>query len=635
MATTPTPAGLSRRRLLQIGVGSAGALVAGIADPATAAPKVASLDVLALQRPVYAGIWEPNGGGQYLRLDRTYDPFLADYGEMWGKNFRIRTLTSYVGEGNQVFYSAAYNASSAGQYLRLGRDYNGLLADFGEMWNRAFKLSTLSAYVRNGQVFYDATYDPNTNGQGLYVHKTHDEFAAAYGDMWNRGFRLAGLTSFVVNGQVYYTGYFNPSTSGQYLRLWRGRDQFLREVAELRAQGFGPAVLSTHVLGGVVYYNAAYNQVSPLIAIDEPYDEFVATYGEMWNKNYRLGVLVTDHVEALNVNEMARGINSRLAANVVGFSAGLATAGYATSTAAGLARTATNGSRASSAGARLNIASVNKTITAVGVLQCLAARGLTIDSTVHQYLPSDWTRGPNIRSITFRELLTHRSGFRIGSEKYADIKKQVEAGVTLTDKTTAVYRNENFAIFRIVIPYLDGFSEAGVTDKDIATSNWYLSYVNRRIFAPCGIATVRAKPETSNQTLCYPFPAGNVGGTDWGDWTTLTGGGCLNVSANELATFLKTLRETNVLLTPQQRQAMIDNDLGWQGHTPVRHGQVSSHGGFLWAPTPSNGQIQLNTVICSFSSGVHASVLVNSRIGNGVDLWRSVTDAYRDAWVAL
>jgi len=273
MAITPAPTGLARRRVLQLGIGSAGALVmGGLPTPAVAAPKqdvaAKSLDVLVSRRPVYGGLWEPNSGGQYLRLDRTYDPFLADYGEMWGRNFRIKTLTSYVGAGNQVFYSAAYNQSGAGQYLRLGRDYNGLLADFGEMWNRAFKLSALSAYVRDGQVFYDATYDPNTNGQGLYVHKTHDEFAAAYGDMWNRGFRLAGLTSFVVNGQVYYTGYFNPSTAGQYLRLWRGRDQFLREVAELRAQGFRPAVLSTHVLGGVVYYNAAYNQVSTLMAID-------------------------------------------------------------------------------------------------------------------------------------------------------------------------------------------------------------------------------------------------------------------------------------------------------------------------------------------------------------------------------
>src|SRR3712207_8114447 len=30
----------------------------------------------------------------------------------------------------------------------------------------------------------------------------------------------------------------------------------------------------------------------------------------------------------------------------------------------------------------------------------------------HPYLPSGWTRGPNVNTITFQELLTHTSGFR-------------------------------------------------------------------------------------------------------------------------------------------------------------------------------------------------------------------------------
>jgi CubicO group peptidase (beta-lactamase class C family) len=629
-----------RRDVLKMGAGSAGAVLLGGFGPggmAQAAPGSAAADTLVSARPVYSGVWVPGGAGQYLRLDRTYEPFLADYGEMWNQSFRLRTLTSYVGTGDQVFYSAAYDPGSAGQYLRLGRNQDEFLAEFGELWNRDFRLGVLSAYVRDGQLVYDAAYNASSAGQGLRLHRTHDEFAATYAEMWNQNFRLTALVSYVLGGQVYFGGYFHPSTAGQYLRLSRTREDFLREYGELWDQNFRLAALSTHVWEGVVHYSATYNpgDGGNFIGLDRPHDDFLDTYGDMWNQNFRLATIVTDKVEALDVDRMAQGIRDRLGRVVTGFSATVASGSVRASAEGGWLRTASNPpAQRSSATARLNIASVNKPITAVAVLQLLAARGLDLDSTVERFLPRDWDPGPNVETITFRELLTHTSGIRNGTESYASLQATIEAGVQLADKTF-LYRNANFALFRVIIPYMDGFRDRGVVDKDGATSERYLAYLNRRIFRPSGIATVRARPEDSEPGLCYPFPHANVGGTDFGDWTRLCGGGCLNMSADELATFLVQLRETSRLLTPAQVATMTENNLGWQGRARVRHGWVNDHGGFLWAPTPSAGNIELNAMVCSFSSGVHAAVLVNSPVGGGRNIRQAVIDAYHAAWRTL
>ena len=50
----------------------------------------------------------------------------------------------------------------------------------------------------------------------------------------------------------------------------------------------------------------------------------------------------------------------------------------------------------------------------------------------------DWTHGPGIDSVTFRELLTHRSGFRDDSgEPFTSehaAREQVATGIRVSDK---------------------------------------------------------------------------------------------------------------------------------------------------------------------------------------------------------
>lgn len=61
----------------------------------------------------------------------------------------------------------------------------------------------------------------------------------------------------------------------------------------------------------------------------------------------------------------------------------------------------------------VNVASVGKRFTTIAVVKSLARHHLSIDSRIWPFLPPDRVRGPGIDTITFRELLTHRAGFRL------------------------------------------------------------------------------------------------------------------------------------------------------------------------------------------------------------------------------
>lgn len=60
-----------------------------------------------------------------------------------------------------------------------------------------------------------------------------------------------------------------------------------------------------------------------------------------------------------------------------------------------------------------NVASVSKMLTTFAVLKSLSNHNISLDSSIFPYLYTDWQNvaGPSIHQITFRDLLTHRSGF--------------------------------------------------------------------------------------------------------------------------------------------------------------------------------------------------------------------------------
>src|SRR5262249_31070068 len=97
------------------------------------------------------------------------------------------------------------------------------------------------------------------------------------------------------------------------------------------------------------------------------------------------------------------------------------------------ARTPTDGGKGWTENTRMHLASVSKLLTAIGTVKALDSKGISYDAKIIDYLPTYWKKGKNIDKITFRDLLTHTSGFGFDSpgsdSDFVFMKGMVAAGV--------------------------------------------------------------------------------------------------------------------------------------------------------------------------------------------------------------
>jgi hypothetical protein len=349
---------------------------------------------------------------------------------------------------------------------------------------------------------------------------------------------------------------------------------------------------------------------------------------------------ICDNGECLAYADWATGIDAAINQQAVGYTYLILDHGrVVASKTFGLAHTdADSPAVALSRDDRMNIASVTKTLTAVAALKLLAAKHVFIDTPIYSYLPKSWTLGPNIKTITFRELLTHTSGIRSSQDLatgYDDLRTLIAQGINLSNKVYH-YQNHNFALFRILIPYLNGFDDTGVTDIGAATSQQYLAYMNS-VYGSYFNVTCDPNANAGTHILSYPYPAGSSHGIDWGDWTAICGGGGLQLSVDEMGVFLTQLN-FDVFLPAEGLQQMYDNLLGWDYlFANTRHSKCITKNGVLL----SRGAAFLSTLLvyCR-TTGLGFVGLANSRLGSATTAnngfpgsWDDIVqNAYNAAW---
>lgn len=181
----------------------------------------------------------------------------------------------------------------------------------------------------------------------------------------------------------------------------------------------------------------------------------------------------------------------------------------------------------------LDMASVSKTITATAMmaaLQDLATQepgetslGITLDSSIQPYLPSNWTVPASVSNVTFRMVLEHKAGLcwvpsticaqgcipTSGSscicpsnpgDSYADVQALILQGAQSSEQGVWNYCDGNFALLRVLLPYVvDGpqayqpfetlGTPAGTLNAEI-TAMSYRNYVRGRLFAPLGLSAL-------------------------------------------------------------------------------------------------------------------------------------------------
>jgi CubicO group peptidase (beta-lactamase class C family) len=330
--------------------------------------------------------------------------------------------------------------------------------------------------------------------------------------------------------------------------------------------------------------------------------------------------------------------------NTVGWAYAISQGGnLARSGSAGLARTGADLPQTNqSPNKQMHVASVSKTMTAIVVLRRLAEMGLSVDSAIGPWLPAGWARGAGVDSITFRQLMTHRSGFGqndVGGNDFAGLQTVVAQDVPF--KGSFDYFNANFGLLRVITAKLLGI-DAGVwpLDPGALTTAAFLSYA-QQAYNAAGVP-FSCEPQGTNPTRQYEFPdTGNPGYAE-PSRSLSCGGFGVQVSATNLARTLSYLRYTADLMPASQYQAMKSGFLGFMNPTNYDYAQGSfgtyhTHGGD-WDHTGSGG---LDACVMVYPINVEAAVTINSSrkalgVGypNGGYQCRVMKWAFENAWVA-
>lgn len=276
--------------------------------------------------------------------------------------------------------------------------------------------------------------------------------------------------------------------------------------------------------------------------------------------------------------------------------------------------------RAMSANDKFNIASVSKMITAAALMKAAADSKVSLDDFAFKYLPSKWVVGPGFETITLRELLTHRSGIRCASEvTYKDLKTCVFGGIYLEKKAEQNYNNSNYALFRMIIPRILGFSDKAIADENQASKTYaklYYDYVRMNIFEPAGLTGVELRPEAVNPALAYQHPGPIRAGTDFGDMFETSASRGWFMNTRQMATFINALLFRGSIIPQRMAKQMLTANLGFWP-TVVDGKAVSfEHGGF-YPGKDAKGEIwndgEMNSLIITFPNGISVAVIVNSQ----------------------
>lgn len=292
------------------------------------------------------------------------------------------------------------------------------------------------------------------------------------------------------------------------------------------------------------------------------------------------------------------------------------------------------------------IASVTKTISAIATLQLLDKNGLSIDSPIDPWLPADWVRGPNIKLVTFKDLLHHRTGFK---QIFDDLKKGekanwgndydglkwiVEKG-SIPDAGKA-YKNANLALTRVLIPALiNGHQAPAPQPFQVSFANGiiFADYVRQAILEPSGVSPgVSCSADDYYQVQAMGYDVNDISEAGHMSETSIAncgGHAGLRMSASDLNNVMAALQKGS-LLSEKMFDDMHSYNLGWSffSNTTFFYGNIGKwwHGG-AWN---SGGGRGYRACVMTFSDGIRASVVINSRT-TGTDICTIVKAAYDNA----
>ncbi len=329
-----------------------------------------------------------------------------------------------------------------------------------------------------------------------------------------------------------------------------------------------------------------------------------------------------------NTTAFVAALNAALASTTAGYAMELRQHGNVLAKSQnGGAHLPADGSEAWTEAVRMHIASCSKLVTAIAMTRTLAAHNLSPDTPIINFLPTYWQKGQNIDRITFRNLMTHTSGFNVvtSDSTYPWMKSQVAAGVTSAALGQYAYENMNFGLCRILIPIINGNIPANFnfppasqdSDWDFTTIQAYSNYVAQNVFQPSGVSGP-SLDHPNPDALAYAFPAGS--GWNSGDLSAYSGGAAWHMSVEELLNIMGTFRRAGTILSQTAAQAMLDNGFGIDVIASTPLGTLYNKNG-RW----QDGSVRVEQTLAYFlPRDMELVVYANSPIGTADTFFRDL-----------
>lgn len=285
--------------------------------------------------------------------------------------------------------------------------------------------------------------------------------------------------------------------------------------------------------------------------------------------------------------------------------------------------------------------SISKTITAVAILKAMDDYGegaaAMLNDPIWPYLNFIPDIHPSMYSITWRDVLTHRTGYSSAPAHHQSVLAR--AMEPSASNSTYVYSNVNYGLLRFLLASLLGEVPVSTTlsdpEVDQQLRQTYWDYVESALFRPIGVTSATVKPSevhyyNVNDAVTTP-------GCEIGDLSQNLGSGGLYMSPEDLARFLAFLNHSNVLMNDVSRTLMYLNFAGWSDiNDPLVSPTQSTHGTYFTkggSRSCGNGQ-GARSIIMSFPNDVEIVVMGNTRgvLGTGA-IRNMVVNAYDNAWI--
>lgn len=262
----------------------------------------------------------------------------------------------------------------------------------------------------------------------------------------------------------------------------------------------------------------------------------------------------------------------------------------------------------------MGVASVSKTVTAVALLKLW-------EETDHKFSLDDpfWphirrlcpTAHADVKKVTIRQLLTHRSGFKKGDDytNPKDLEKLLNEPLAHKPGTAYEYQNNNFYIVHLLI------EEIGHVQ--------YTPYVKQHVLQPMGITHMETHAEAKEPTCGY----GKLGDTRPGypfawECSSWAGAAGWYASVLDLGRFVNGIREHRAI-GPEATDIMLKDNMGWDTSDP---GWVKG-GWWVWDEPPRYGNF--HSAIGHFPDNVDAALLANC--DSEVDVESMLVKAWRQS----